>query len=127
MSCFEELKKKANYTLVEREVYEGPFRKVKKTVWRISRPFMWDSFPACWNYIKPFLNKSYPDGDVLYGSSDTMENTPENIRLLENWVGDMCFRCGGVIEWFEGDKRASYRCWICGDETPFVKGAWAYD
>jgi hypothetical protein len=122
---FETLKKLSNFCVVEREEYVG-LKKTPKRVWRISREFMWDSYWPEWEYIKPSLKKSFPLGDVLYGDSDTLENNPENTTLLHNWVNNKCLKCDGFLYWFEGDKRVSYRCDKCADETPFVKGAWAF-
>lgn len=125
---FEELKKKANYTIVEKELMNyKTWKKEKKMVWKISRPFMWDCFQSKWNYLVPYLSKDYPCGDVFYGETDVMENTEENLALLRRWIANKCYRCGGNITWFEGDKRLSYCCLSCNDETPFCKGAWAYE
>jgi hypothetical protein len=81
--------------------------------------------PGSWEMYQESITKAFPKGETW-----TVKDLAMGIELYRQlywWMTGACKNCGSCeLIWCEGDKHVEYWCPSCHDETPFVKGAWAY-
>jgi hypothetical protein len=73
---------------------------------------------------KEYIDRAFPRGERKYIADDSL--SVANYRQLYYWITGACICGRRDFYWGQGDKHVEYICPHCWEETPFVKGVWAY-